>query len=293
MSEELWEISIRIPCELRDTAIAHLHTVSPQGFEERELSDRESEFLFYRRVEEGTEKDFVGEFAGLISLLGVAQTSINMRKVREEDWVSRVRESLGPVQVGSVQVVPPWYEDPPADGVTQVVISPGLAFGTGHHESTRLALREVSTCMEELEPAMILDVGCGSGVLAIAALLLGAEKAYGCDISGDAVTAAEDNARCNAVQQRLHLECTDVKDLPVWGWPESFPLVAANLTSQGFNDCANALRHATDIGGRLILSGLYGSEARDADKLFPTDFWTPVRRAAEGSWHVLVLERAR
>lgn len=289
--EELWEISIRIPGHLRDRAIVHLHGISPDGFEEREVSEEESLFVFYRPVEEGTEQGFVTEFAGLISLLGVAQSSINMRKIASEDWVRRVRENLGPVQVGSLLIVPPWSDAPAGEGVTEVVISPGTAFGTGHHESSRLALREVATCMEELNPERILDIGCGTGLLAISALLLGAGEAYACDISPDAVAAAEQNAHRNGVQEQLHMCCVDAAGLPLADWPDSFPLVVANLTADAFEECAAALRPLTEIGGRLVLSGFYGSEARQADALFPIEFWTPVRRSAEGSWHALVLER--
>ena len=115
------------------------------------------------------------------------------------DWESRWRDFHKPVTVGALWVGPPW-ETPPT-GVKTVVVDPGRAFGTGSHPTTRLCLG----WLQELEPAALLDVGCGSGVLSIAAALLGFSPVVGVDIEEPSIEATRENAAANGVEEIAHL----------------------------------------------------------------------------------------
>ena len=117
----------------------------------------------------------------------------------EAGWEDRWRAFHRPVRVGRLWVGPPW--EPPPSGVQQVVIDPGRAFGTGSHPTTRLCLR----FLPELEPASLLDVGCGSGVLAIAAALLGFAPVVAVDVEAASVEASLENARANGVEIDVRL----------------------------------------------------------------------------------------
>ena len=136
--------------------------------------------------------------------------AVRTRPLREEDWAHNWQKYYQAFPVGEqLYIVPEWERGKPVpEGRTPVYLNPGLIFGTGSHGTTRL-------CLEGLERfvvpgAPVLDLGCGSGILAIAALVLGASRARGCDIDPKAVRVAEENAGFNGVEDRLEVFCGDV-----------------------------------------------------------------------------------
>lgn len=160
----------------------------------------------------------------------------------EEGWEDRWRAFHRPVRVGRLWVGPPW-ETPPADALV-VVVDPGRAFGTGSHQTTQLCLQT----LQELEPGPLLDVGCGSGVLAIAAALLGFAPVLGVDIEEPSIEATRENARVNGVIVDAKLVAGD-EQLP------SSPLVVANISLQS----VEALPPRTDAQ-TLVTSGYFEHE---------------------------------
>ena len=162
--------------------------------------------------------------------------------VVEDGWEDRWRAFHRPTRVGGLWVGPPW-ETPPADALV-VVIDPGRAFGTGSHQTTQLCLQT----LQELEPGPLLDVGCGSGVLSIAAALLGYEPVLGVDIEEPSIEATLENARANGVTVDAKLVGGD-EQLP------SSPLVVANISLES----VEALPARTDALS-LVTSGYFASE---------------------------------
>ena len=144
----------------------------------------------------------------------------------EEDWINNWKQYFKPIPVGQKLLIrPTWEEVKDSGGRTVLDLDPGLAFGTGTHETTRL-------CMELLEqyvrPGMnVLDVGCGSGILSVAALLLGADKAVGVDIDELAVKTAVENAEINHVEDRFTGICGNLTD-QVTG---TYDIVVANIVA--------------------------------------------------------------
>ncbi len=128
---------------------------------------------------------------------GIAH-EIELLDCAEEDWRNNWKQYFHPLAVGkSLMIVPSWYENVDLQGRTALTIDPGLAFGTGGHETTRLCLE---MCEKYMKPGdSVLDVGCGSGILGIAALLCGAKEAVGVDIDEKAVETAAENAELNGV----------------------------------------------------------------------------------------------
>ena len=178
-----------------------------------------------------------------------------------DDWAERWREFHRPVRIGPLWVGPPWL-DPPTDAIA-VVIEPGRAFGTGAHPTTRLCLE----LLLDLRPGSLLDIGCGSGVLAIAAAKLGFEPVIAFDHDEAAVEAAELNAAANGVA--LQVERRDALD--------RFPLpkvdvAVANITL----DALHAL--SPHLQARLLLSSGY----LDGDDARPHRFQRLARGTADG-----------
>ena len=187
--------------------------------------------------------------------------------VSDEDWARRSQENLKPITVGRITVFPnpepripnPGIADPEPliPNPVSIVIVPSMGFGTGHHATTRLCLAALQTL--DLADAFVLDVGTGSGVLAIAAERLGAARALGIDHDPDAVQSAQENLGFNPAAGRVTFAMDDLKTatLPL------ADVVTANLTGALLVVSADALLGAVRSGGTLIVSGLLSHERDD------------------------------
>ena len=160
----------------------------------------------------------------------------------EAGWEDRWRAFHQPVRVGSLWIGPPW-ETPPAEALA-VVVDPGRAFGTGSHATTQLCLE----FLQELTPGSLVDVGCGSGVLSIAAALLGYSPVLGVDIEAPSIEATRENARVNGVELEARLVAPDAR-LP------AADTAVANISLAS----VEALSERLDVA-RLVTSGYLASE---------------------------------
>lgn len=180
------------------------------------------------------------------------------REVDDEDWAKRSQQNLTPITVGRVTVTPPWFagaaQAEAAQAAIAVTILPSMGFGTGHHATTRLCLAALQSL--DIEGARVLDVGTGSGVLAIAAAALGAREALGIDFDPDAIANARENLDLNPSVTGVRFDTVDVRDAAL---PPA-DIVLANLTGAVLLQNAALLRSAVAPGGTLIVSGLQTHE---------------------------------
>lgn len=180
-----------------------------------------------------------------------------LRPVPDEDWVRLTQSQFEPVPIApGFWVVPSWHE-PPADATRVIRLDPGLAFGTGTHPTTRMCLRWIARCASA-RPATwprVLDYGCGSGILAIAAALHGARDVDAVDLDPAAVEATRINAAANGVA--LHAGAPELAQ-------GRYALVLANILAQPLKLLAPLLAGHVDAGGDLVLAGIL---ARQADEL--------------------------
>ena len=173
--------------------------------------------------------------------------------VAEQNWVQLTQSQFDPIRVsGRLWIVPSWHEAPDPQAIN-LILDPGMAFGTGSHPTTRL-------CLEWLERTVtpgvsLLDYGCGSGILAIAAAKLGAGEVLGVDIDAQAVSAAISNAERNAVAARFDDSAMEIKG--------QFDLVVANILSNPLKALAPAICSHLLPGGKLALSGILAEQADD------------------------------
>ena len=207
---------------------------------------------------------------------------LEMKDVDEEDWSNAWKKYYHPVQVGEHLVVcPSWeaYDRQPDDVV--LTLNPGMAFGTGTHDTTRL-------CMELLEKYItpqdtVLDVGCGRGILAITAALLGANKIIGCDIDEVAVKVAGENAALNGVQDRIAFHQGDLTS-QVEG---SFQIICANIVADVI------IRLSEDAGrylakdGIFITSGIIDTREQDVLNALEQNGFQVIERRTSGGWVAL------
>jgi len=173
--------------------------------------------------------------------------------VRNEDWAEGWKQHFGIVRIGPRLVIKPTWEDfAPQTGDAVVTLDPGMAFGTGTHGTTRLCLEAVAELSERTPPPRrVLDVGTGSGILAIAAAALGAEEVLACDIDAGACRTARENAAANGVADRVEVTDRALEDLPA-----GFDVVLANILAEENVRLADALVSRLAPGGTLVLSGI-------------------------------------
>ena len=171
--------------------------------------------------------------------------------VAEQNWVQLTQRQFEPIRIDArLWIVPSWHEAPDANAIN-IELDPGMAFGTGSHPTTRLCLQWL--CDTVTPGARVLDYGCGSGILGIAALMLGARDVLGVDIDDKALAAAQDNAARNGVTMRVQHSGETLE--------ERFDIVVANILTNPLCVLAPLLAARVAPGGRIALSGVLGEQA--------------------------------
>ncbi|MEY2341754.1 50S ribosomal protein L11 methyltransferase [Acidithiobacillus sp. IBUN Pt1247-S3] len=198
----------------------------------------------------------------------------------EQDWVAQTQAAFPAQQFGRLWVAPRWAEAP-AEALL-LRLDPGRAFGTGSHATTALCLEFLSETIAGGET--VLDYGCGSGILAIAALLLGAESAVGVDTDPVALEVAGENAQENAVAERMKLCLPDAEKLG------QYPIVVANILAAPLIDLAPLLAQRVLPGGRVALSGLLHAQ-EDLVRAAYAPYFSLAPSKRRSDWSLIVGER--
>ena len=213
---------------------------------------------------------------------GAAGVTVRPVDVADGDWAARSQASLRAVRVGDIVVAPPWDVPAAATAETRVVIRPSMGFGTGHHASTRLCLRALQAL--PLQGRRVLDLGTGSGVLAIAAALRGAGPVLAVDIDGDAVDTARANVALNHVEHVVQVRRADVR---AGGLPRA-PVVFANIHAALVCGDAGLLARRVSAGGTLVIGGVTDAEEDEVCRAL-APYGGPGARYAEDEWLALTL----
>ena len=181
-----------------------------------------------------------------------------IESLEESDWVRLTQAQFDPIRISErLWIVPTWHE-PTDPSAINIALDPGLAFGTGSHPTTRLCLRWLDGNIKGGES--VLDYGCGSGILAIAAMKLGAGSATGVDVDAQAVVASRDNAFANRVTADFHL--------PDGAALTQYDVVVANILTNPLRALAPLLAGATRSGGRIVLSGILAEQAEEVMRIY-------------------------
>jgi ribosomal protein L11 methyltransferase len=271
----LIRLAVRCRPEQAEIVLADLTVLAPNGVEE-ERGEGYVEYAIYGAEGELPELGELEAAAG-DGLVGVVSTEV------PDDWADRWRDFHRPILVGDRLYVRPSWE-PPQDGAVDLVVDPGLAFGTGAHPTTRMCLEllgELAAAGEAAGP--LTDLGTGSGLLAIAAARLGWAPVTGYDHEQAAIEAAAGNAAANGVELELELRNLRAE------LPPLAPTTVANLTASVLRDVAKLL--SSPLPRILVLSGLLPDELDGIAKAFAAHDLDEAERRLDGDWAALLLRR--
>jgi ribosomal protein L11 methyltransferase len=207
----------------------------------------------------------------LLERLGGAREH-QIETVAEQDWVRLTQSQFDPIRISDrLWIVPSWHESPDPSAIC-IELDPGLAFGTGSHPTTRLCLQWLESHV--LGSETVLDYGCGSGILAIAARKLGAGVTVGMDLDPQAVTAARDNAERNRVEAAFHL--------PDALGSGQYDILVANILTNPLKGLMPLLAGRVKPGGRIALSGILAAQAEEILALYGQAFTMGLWKEEDG-----------
>lgn len=210
---------------------------------------------------------------------------LTYRQIDDEDWRNEWKKYYKPIKTSSVTVVPNWIKYKPAENEKILWLNPGMAFGTGEHETTNMCLSflgEVDVCGKT-----VIDVGTGSGILGIASILCGAKNAYMCDIDGVAIESARENALLNNVTDKAEIEVADLLQKN----EKKADLIFANITADILIRLSKAIVPFLNDGGIIILSGIIHTRLDDVKNAFLAQNLEFCSHKVIGEWNALMFKK--
>ncbi|MEG1535966.1 MAG: 50S ribosomal protein L11 methyltransferase [Clostridia bacterium] len=198
--------------------------------------------------------------------------------VDDKDWVSVWKQNYKPIKSGKITIVPNWINYSAVDGEIVVRLDPGMAFGTGEHESTRLCLSMLQT--QDFGGKRIADIGTGSGILAIAMAKLGAESVEAFDIDDIAVDAAKENVALNGLSEIVKVANANLLDKA----NGIFDFVAANITADILMALSGQLLTYLKRGGEIVMSGIILARKQEVRAKFEATGFELIEEKIDGEW---------
>lgn len=292
MSERWQHVEIVLSDSIAEAVCAYLHELDVGALVEESLPEALTRFTYATCLLAGVPAQ-VARLADYVKSLQVKPgqnlvCQITHYAVPDRDWSSQWKASFHPIEIDSGLWVKPSWESLPdsAAGIT-IEIDPGRAFGVGSHETTRLCLKALKRIVSARPLGNVLDVGTGTGILAIAAAKLGASSVTAVDTDPLALEAACANAEHNGVSAIIALPAKQLREIT-----ETYDVILANLTAQKLTRLASLLSDRVRAGGRLIVSGLLvGQQLEDIQKRYALLGFTESEPSAEGEWCAVVFWR--
>ncbi len=296
MAKETWiEVRLLLPATMQEEASIFLTDFSGRGVIIEEDAEGGAVVIrtFFRpeEVDDWTQEQ-LQEYLRRLSRHGLFPLGMEMRQVAEEDWAQAWKAHFKPLRVTPRLVIcPPWEDYRPTGGDLVITIYPGMAFGTGRHPTTALCLEALEQVWEEeslpwqQSSFQVLDVGTGTGILALAAARLGA-KVLAIDVDPEAVAAALENVRLNTLEDMVLVEATLLNALR-----QQFALILANLTAQDLQQWAEALAGRVLAGGALIVSGFLEADLPGIVSRFQDMGLHQAGFLSREGWGALILRR--
>ena len=261
-AQQQWlKITFLCPQALLEPAADLLGILSGAGVEQSPETENEALVSgFFKLSATDTAEQILAQVTGqmneLFALYGLTPDPPSLTLLADEDWATSWQQYFKPFEIVPGLIIKPSWEDcSPEPGQRIIELDPGMAFGTGQHASTRMALDLIRVCLANKPAASALDVGTGTGILAMATVLFGAGHAVALDNDPDAVKVAQENIANNHLTEQIETSITPVERIS-----GVFDLVCANIVHDVLVAMAPVLTKLTAPGGDLILAGILGGE---------------------------------
>jgi ribosomal protein L11 methyltransferase len=270
--------------EMEDSLASFLVDHGAPGVQSEQESDRVALTAYFAAA--APLDELRGYCARIVEFFpGEEEPEVRVGEITDDAWAESWKEHFPPLEIGErLFVHPPWVRDVPG-GRLGIVVCPGMAFGTGHHASTRGVLVLLEEWMRDRGAARVLDVGTGSGILAIAAAKLGAVEVWATDVDADALRIAAENVRANAVADRVRLVASldDVTG--------TFDVILINIVSSRLIALAPRLAGLVAAGGLVIGSGITADETDSVVAAWESYGLRPHLRRREDEWVTIGMRR--
>lgn len=287
----LWRISVFTTLEAEDAVAEWLgNLLGESASSYHDLETRCSQVSVYRQSHAGP----AGKLrrilqAGLEHLrtcgLDTGPGTIQIRRIRHEDWAESWKRHFKPIEIGRrLLIKPSWSRRRPKPDQQVVVLDPGLSFGTGQHPTTAFCLTEVARLVKNAPARSFLDIGTGSGILAIAAARLNYQPIWAFDFDPEAVRMARANAQTNKVEEKIRLTRGDITRLPARP-ARRYDLVCANLISTLLLAERKRIIGLLNQGGTLVLAGILKTEFPAVRAAYEAAGGVLARTGARNEWH--------
>ncbi len=284
-------ITLRIPRESEEAVSNFLIERGASGIEEVEEDLRSKKVRAYL-LKDGNEKRILDGLKRYLRSLegiyaGISQSRVEVTSFQEKDWSGSWRKFFKPVKVSSRFVVaPPWSSVRRTKDRILIRINPGMAFGTGTHATTQLCLHALERYLKRKKTS-VLDVGTGSGILAIAASKLGASDVAAIDVDGTALENARENLVRNDVQDDVQIRRGRIGTVR-----RNFDVIVANIDARSLRRMVKSLINHLNANGLLILSGILGEELGRVRRLYwETGKFRWVKESRQDEWGSLTLKK--
>jgi ribosomal protein L11 methyltransferase len=290
-SPRYWELRLTVSAESAEGFTNFLWEAGALGVVEEERPGEAPELraFFPETAAPPVLTERVTAYADGLAVLGFAPVGRpHVESLEDTGWADAWREHFRPRAIGTRFVVAPPWESPAADGRVVLVIEPGRAFGTGHHGSTAGCLEAIERLVDGGPPPRALDLGTGSGILAVALARLGVTDVLAVDEDPDAVAAAVGNAARNDVSARIECRVADVTQLDA----SPAPVVVANIITAAHRRLADRYARWVTPDGRLVLGGILDTEAGEASGALEACGWLVADTVTVEGWTTLVFRRA-
>jgi ribosomal protein L11 methyltransferase len=288
-TKPLWRISVTTTLEAEDAVLELLGslfgTAAAAYFN---LETGVSIVSVFRDQKPGAKQVEAEIFAGLERItecgLKIGAGLLEIAKVKREDWAESWKRHFHPLEIGKALLVKPsWSKKRPRKNQAVVILDPGLSFGTGQHPTTSFCLGEIARCHESVTKQSFLDIGTGSGILAIAAAKLKYQPVEAFDFDPESVRVAKANARKNRVEHRIKLTRGDVTKLSLQP-ARQFDLVCANLISTLLIAEKRRIVNRVKRDGTLVLAGILAAEFAEVEREFAGLKLKLVASRVENEW---------
>lgn len=289
-SSDLCRISVTIAPQAEEALVEWMTQIfgAPPGIYIDEESRTTTVSIYVKRNKTTNRKQVtrIREGLGVIRECGLLPepARVSVSKVRHEDWAESWKRHFRPIEIGrQLLIKPTWSRRRPKRHQAVVLLDPGLSFGTGHHPTTSYCLRQLFLCRRRKRAQAFLDMGTGSGILAIAAVKLGYAPVVAFDFDPAAVRVAQENAKLNEVEKTIAFSRQDLLRLPVKSRTR-YDVICANLIDDLLVEQRGKIIHRLAPGGSLILAGILHSQFSKVEEAYRSAGMKLAHQRREKEW---------